>query len=443
MNVNGILSDLFLRIAKKLGFELQSKQIIVNDFKTVTDISITAVLSDRLATLIAADSDITITGDRTAEDVLNEIANKFFNTKLKVSIVTSCGTGDCLIVPVTDGIDFGFDIIENNNFYIDNSIGDNMRNVIIKRDEFVRDNNVYARYEAHMLMQDENGTTVCRIYRYAYKNDKEIDLNSIDKWSDIPTETIIPNVDRLLFGRIKCPTVNRENINSVQGVPITYGLDVAVTEAKDSYKRFNEEYRRKQTKIFARKDMFVKEENKGYVLPSGSVYQFTGGGDMDKDNLPLKEFSPDLRYDGLKGGVDFNFKMLEMFCGLSTGVLSEVESTFATATEIRASMNMTFAFINVMRKLIDSAMDDLMYAVAMLYNANSKRGALGKFTVGIEWDDSMKENSTETFNMMLQAKGVGELEDGEIMSWLKNIPLDKAKEIMEKMEQIDTDPDMV
>ena len=246
MNVNGILSDLFLRIAKKLGFELQSKQIIVNDFKTVTDISITAVLSDRLATLIAADSDITITGDRTAEDVLNEIANKFFNTKLKVSIVTSCGTGDCLIVPVTDGIDFGFDIIENNNFYIDNSIGDNMRNVIIKRDEFVRDNNVYARYEAHMLMQDENGTTVCRIYRYAYKNDKEIDLNSIDKWSDIPTETIIPNVDRLLFGRIKCPTVNRENINSVQGVPITYGLDVAVTEAKDSYKRFNEEYRRKQ-----------------------------------------------------------------------------------------------------------------------------------------------------------------------------------------------------
>lgn len=433
MTVNGLVSDLFLRIARKLGYELQKKQIVVNDFKTVSDISITSILADRLATLIVADSEITVTGDKSAEDVLNEIADKYFNAKLKVSIVAALGTGDCLIVPVTDGEVFGFDIIENDCFSIAKSLGDKLYNVVMKRDEFAKDNYTYTRYEAHMLMKDETSIPVYRVLRYAYKNDKEIPLDSVPDWKDIPVETIIPNVDRLLFGRIKCPTVNRDNINSSQGVPITYGLDVAVQKAKDSYIRFNEEYERKQTKIFARKDLFIKEVDNGYALPNGGVYQFVTGEDMDGGTLPIKEFSPDLRYDGLKGGVDFNFRMLELFCGLSSGVLSEVESSLATATEIKASQNMTFAFINVMRKLVDTAMNDLMYAVAMLYNANS-RLAIGKFEVNVEWDWSIQENSTETFQQYLQAYGIGEIKKGEIRSWLKNISREQAEKDLEEVE---------
>lgn len=432
--MNVFLSDLFLKIARKLGFELQTKQYIQNDFFVTTDISITSIMADRLATLIVADSDIDITGTNKVK-ILSDIAKKYFDVKLKTAVVTALGTGDCLIVPITNGKEYDIDIIENNNFAVINSIGDRLYSVVMKRDEFIRDNKTFSRYEYHGL-EEVNGVQICRIYRYGYVNDKEVGLHTVKEWENIPLETIIPGVDRLLFGRYKCPTVNRDNINSPQGVPITYGLDTAVLKAKESYVRFNEEYRRKQTKIFARKDLFTNDSDKGIIIPDKAIYQMLSG-DMDGE-LPIKEFSPDLRYDGLKGGVDFNFKMLEMFCGLSAGILTDVQSDLATATAIRASMNNSFAFIGTMRKVIESGTDDLIYAIAMLFNSNNDV-AIGSYSTNYDWDESMMENSNERFQQLLQSKSVGELEDGELMAWVKNIPLDQAKEIMSNME---TDPNM-
>lgn len=432
--MNSFISDLFLKVARKLGFELQPKQYITNDFFVTTDISITSIMADRLATLIVADSDIDVTGSDKVK-ILSDIAKKYFNVKLKTAVVTALGTGDCLIVPITDGKEYDTEIIENNSFAVIDSIGDKLYSVVMKRDEFVKDNKTYARYEYHGL-EEVNGVSVCRIYRYGYVDNKEVPLTSVDKWKDIPVETIITGVDRLLFGRYKCPTVNRDNINSPQGVPITYGLDTAVKKAKDSYVRFNEEFRRKETKVFASKQLFKKDKDDNIVLPDGGVFQAFKT-DLE-GKLPIQEFSPDLRYDGLKGGVDFNFKMLELFCGLSAGILTDVQSDLATATAIRASMNNSFAFIGTMRKVIESGTDDLIYAIAMLYNSNNDV-AIGSYSTNYDWDESMMENSNERFQQLIQAKGVGELEDGEVMAWVKNIPLDQAKDIMESMETVDND----
>src|SRR5574344_1600598 len=429
--MNSFISDLFLKVARKLGFELQPKPYIANDFFTTTDVSITSIIADRLATLIVADSDIDITGPDKAK-ILSDIAKRYFNVKLKTAVVTALGTGDCLIVPITDGKEYDIDIVENNNFAVINSIGDKLYSVVMKRDEFVKDNKTYARYEYHGL-EEVNGVSICRIYRYGYVNDKEVSLQSVKEWENIPTETIIPGVDRLLFGRYKCPTVNRDNINSPQGVPITYGLDTAVQKAKDSYVRFNEEYRRKQTQIFARKQLFKKDKDDNIVMPDGGVFQAFKT-DLE-GKLPIQEFSPDLRYDGLKCGVEFNFKMLELFCGLSAGILTDVQSDLATATAIRASMNNSFAFIGTVRKVIETGTDDLIYAIAMLYNSNNDI-AIGNYDVNYTWDFSMFENSTETFQQYLQAYGIGEIKKGEIRSWIKGIPQEQAEKDLEEVEEV-------
>ena len=258
MQISGILSDIFLKIANKLGFQLQSKQIQDTDFYDVSNISMTSVLSDRLSILIIADSDVEVTGSRS--QVLSEFMEDYFKNKLKPTVFTSLGTGDCLVVPVTNGKEFDVDIITNENFAVINSIGQKIYSAVMQRDTFTRNNNVYRRFEYHGL-EEVDGVSFCRIYRYGYINDKEVPLHSVKDWENIPTETIIPNVDQLLFGRFKCPTVNRENINSPQGVPITYGLSVAVEKAKESYIRFNDEYKRKETKIFASKQLWKKDND--------------------------------------------------------------------------------------------------------------------------------------------------------------------------------------
>lgn len=438
MQISGMLSDIFLKIANKLGYQLQPKQYIGNDFYDTTDISLTSVLANRLTTLIVADSDIEITGSEKAM-VLQEIAQEIFKIKIGTGVFTSLGTGDCLLVPVTNGKEFDIDIVENNKFAVVNSIGEKIYSCVMQRDEFIKNNNVYKRFEFHGI-EEVNGISICRIHRYGYVNDKEIPLSSVDEWKYIAEETIIPNTDRMIFGRFKCPTVNRDHINSVQGVPITYGLDIAVEKAKESYVRFNSEYKRKETKIFASRQLFKKDNDDNFVLPDSGTYVAVKT-DLD-GNLPIKEFSPDLRYNDLRGGVEFNFKMLELFCGLSNGILTDVQGVdLATATAIRASMHNTFAFVNTMRKIIEKGMDDLINGIAMLYNANSQNGAIGSYNTKYEWDDSLMENSTEMFNMLLQSQSLNIVSKAEVRSWLENEPIEVAEQKIKEIQQEENDSD--
>lgn len=433
--MNRIISDIFMKIADRLGLKLQEKEYFNNDFYDIHDISMTAVLADRLSTLITADSDIELVGNSAA--IIQDELQDFFDTRLKAATATALGTGDVLLVPVTNGENYDVDIIENNNFTVVDSIGNTIYSVIIKRDEFVKNYKTYRRLEYHGIETDADGKKYCHIHRYGCIDDIFVSLLSVEEWRDIPEDTIIPNVDKLLLGRIKCPVLNRKNINSPQGVPITYGLDEAVRRAKESYKMTGDEYQAKQTMIFAEKKLFVKDKDNNTVLPKSGVFELVRSG--TNEELPIKEFSPTLQGDQLQIGQEMQMKSLELFCGLDSGILTNVETSLATATAIRASMNHTFAFVNIMRKSIESAINDLVYAVTMLYNANTMGSALSNITPVFDWDESMMENSTEKFNMLLQGQSVDVVSDEELRAWLMNESKDQAKQALEEM-RVSSDP---
>src|SRR5574344_1812407 len=131
--MNSFISDLFLKVARKLGFELQPKQYIANDFFTTTDVSITSIIADRLATLIVADSDIDITGPDKAK-ILSDIAKRYFNVKLKTAVVTALGTGVCFIFHITNVKVYYIVFVDNNNFFFFNAIATNLIYTLSIRD---------------------------------------------------------------------------------------------------------------------------------------------------------------------------------------------------------------------------------------------------------------------------------------------------------------------
>ena len=70
----------------------------------------------------------------------------------------------------------------------------------------------------------------------------------------------------------------------------------------------------------------------------------------------------------------------------------------------------------------------------MLYNANSKNGVVGSYDVKYTWDDSIAENSAETFNMYLQSQALGIVAKKEMRSWLMNEPEDVAEKRIAEIE---------
>lgn len=399
--------------------------------------SLTSVLAERLTTLTVSDNEINVLGTGARAEYIRQFTEWLDNCKLSAISQVCLGTGDCLARPNTDGKRIGLDIIDNKHFVIVDSIGDFLYGVLIKCDEVKKENDIYERWEYHKLNTDVNGVSYVSITQVAFKNGKKVNISEVDSWAGLKDNQTIPNVDRLLFGRFKSPKLNRTDINSANGVPITYGAEYVVECAKESYERFNKEMKDSEKIVFADKRIFkaekVKNADGSYMevnkLPKGkNNVIMTVNGSSSVDGQPLiHEFNPEIRTDKLSVGMQENLKMLELVCGFDSGILSESNTKYENLDATRKSVQNTFAFITNYRKTLEQGIKDLMYAVNVICNYNNIT-PMGEYDLDFNWSDSFVENMAERFNELLQAHSVGAVTTSEVRSWVMDIDLDVAEE---------------
>lgn len=441
------IQTIFLNIAKRLGLELQRKPVELDDYSK-PGLSMTAVIANRVATLTLQDSVIDIVGNSARAKFIEEFMQQFQGWKMGVSAEVGLGTGDCLVKPYTDGKRIGVDIIKNGDFVVCESIEDYIKSCIIKVGEIVTDNGTkYERFETQIvrdgMTEDGQSASYLIIQNSAYKNGTQVPLDSVPAWADIKPEEIIPNVTATLFGRFKCPTVNRGNVNGVNGVKITHGLDDVMKKAAEAYERFNEEYKVKEPFIFADKTMFTKDEKGSLEIPKGKdrVFQLVRGNNDAGGQKLLQEYSPDIRSADLDTGIQVNFKMLELMAGLSAGILTSPTTNFATATEIRASLQATFAFITRFRRQIEVGTRQLLQAVDVIANRNNL-APIGDWDISFSWSASYIEQMAEHFNQLMMAQGVGAVSAAELREWLLDEDLETAKQRVAEIAE-ETGADMM
>lgn len=413
------------------------------DFFDTSNLSLTSILAERLTTLTISDNTINILGDSARSKYISRFVKWFNDTKLSSIAQVCLGTGDCFVRPNTDGKRIGIDIVPNENFIIVESTGDFISSMIVKCDEFVKNNETYERWEYLKLNVDMNGIPYESITQVAFKNGKQIPIASVQQWAGLKDNQLIPNVDRLLGGRFKCPKLNRKDVNSANGVPITYGNEYIVEQAKASYKRFNEEFDDSKKYLFADKRVFKTKKVKNAdgtvsevnMLPKGKENVImTVNGSTQVDGSPLlHEFNPSIRQTELSAGIQENLRMLELACGFDSGILSQSNFSYENLDATRKSVQNTFAFITNFRKVLEDGISDLLYAVNVICNFNQLT-PIGNYNVTFDWSDSYAENFTERFNELLQAHSIGAVSTAEIRAWVQNEPLDVAEETIENMD---------
>lgn len=429
MEIKGVLRGLFETIAKRLGYEINKKEKTAIDF-SADGLNPTAIGAAVITNIALDDSNIIISGNSERAKRLDDIKKYFLNSIENITCEIALGTGDALVRPYTDGKNIGLSVIGCDNFTIIESIGEKIKGIIIKLDEYETDRHTLRLFESQTLKPTELGETVV-ISRFAYRDNTEIDLSKT-KWQGFESEeTIFSN--QLLVGRYKCPTLNRKNYNSANGVPITFGCEDIIENIKKRYNDFNDEYDVKKGKLFADRTLFSKNKN-GELQYTGKnkISVVSGGldGGIDKQ---ISAYSPDIRDNSYKNGADFNFSILELCCGFSRGIFTAPETAFATATEMKNSLKKTFAFVKSFRNNIEQGNKELFNAIDIILNLNGE--TVGAWDIRHDWSYDYIESTTEKFNQLLQGHNVGAVKTQDLTAWVLGLDDEQAEKYVSEIKQ--------
>lgn len=435
MNIEATVKNIFVKIAEKIGLQLVEKKDNAISFSQ-SGVNPTSIGANVIANIAIDDSDIIIDGTNQRADVLRDFKDYYTDEFQTLAAEVSLGTGDAIVRPYTDGKYIGLNVIGNNNFIITECIGTHIKGVIMLLDEYTKNNKTYRLFESQTLKDGAENQSLVYVRRFVYLDDKETTLVNTS-WKDIQEEeTIIAN--QLLIGRYKCPTINRENYNSVDGVPITFGCEEIIDVIQNKYKQYNEEFDQKQSLIFADKTMFNnknsedKDAGTKKQINGKTFFKIKGGLNGNVQDM-IEDYSPAIRETEFREANNFNLSVLELCCGFSRGVFTTPETAFATATEMKNSLKKTFAFVKRFRKRLELGDRMLFNAINIIMNINGTT-PLGEWELRHDWSYDYVEETKERFNQLVQGHSQGVVKDETLCAWINNLDEEEAARYMAELK---------
>ena len=227
-------------------------------------------------------------------------------------------------------------------------------------------------------------------------------------YKEINDRIIIPNVDRCLFGYFKSPIDNRKS-GGTYGVPITYGCGSTINEIYEVIEQIKREYHLKEAFVGADTTMF-KGDN---ALPTNGLYRKVDSG----DDTFWEVFDPAIRDSSYYARLQELYERLEKQVGTSKGVLTNVETSNATATEIKRAMYDTYTIVEDSREQFEKGLNDFMYACDVLANYYNL-GPQGEYEIIYDWSYVLLENSQETWNQLIAGKNNNVVKEVELRQFL-------------------------
>ncbi|MBO7527957.1 MAG: hypothetical protein J6T74_08765 [Clostridia bacterium] len=414
-----ILTNVFKINTQTTDKEIDDNSKYARIYESIDDINFNAIFSNKLANYTISDSNMNIEGENPRADLLDKTGQSMWKKAKKITSM-AFGYGGIIIVPYVKGGKIYYNLVPQDRLTIDEIDGELITAATVLAERKVitgaANKKVYLRWTNYKV---ENNNMVIS---QQFSDEKGNKIPAPDFWKDIQEVRTITNVDRVLFGYIKSP-VNNRRANDKYGVPITYGCDATILEIKETMKQLIREYELKECFVGADVTMF----NGKNALPSNGLFK-----KIDSTNDDFFEvFDPQFRDYTMR--LQELYKRLEHEVGTSYGILSEVQSQQATATEIKRSMYDTFTLCSDMQRNIEKGMDDFFYACNVLANAFNL-SPQGEYNVGFDWSYSLVEDSETEWSQLIWANNNGIVKDVEIRQWL--YPDETLEESQQAIDEI-------
>ena len=416
-----ILNNVFKIKTQTTEKEIDENNKYAKLYENIDNINFTNIFANKLANYTISDSTMTIEGENKRVDLLNMTGQSMWKKSKKI-VSLAFGYGGVIIVPYVKGGKIYYNLVPQDRLTIDETDGELITGATVLAEKKVINSTIgqkiYLRWTNYKV---ENGNMVIT---QQYSDEKGNQISVPDFWKDIQEVRTITNVDRVLFGYIKSPINNRKS-NDKYGVPITYGCEATILEIKQTLKQLIREYELKETFVGADATMF----NGKNALPANGIFK-----KIDSTNDDFFEvYDPQFRDYTIR--LQELYKRLEHEVGTSYGILSEVSTQNATATEIKRSMYDTFTICDDMRTSIEKGLDDFFYACNVLANAFNL-SPQGEYEINFDWSYSLLEDTQTEWSQLTYAENKGIVSKVELRQWLKpDETLEESKKAIEEIEE--------
>lgn len=421
-----ILNNIFHITTETRQKEVEDNFKYAVEYERIDDINFNAIFSNKLANYVINDSNMNLVGENDRVELLNKTGQSMWKKAKKITSM-AFGYGGIFIIPYVKKGKLYYSLVPQGRVTIDSLDGDVITGatVLAERREVTQQlgqTKIYLRWTNYRL--EKNNIVI----EQKFTDETGKAIPTPDFWKNIMTKQTITNVDRVLFAYIKSPVNNRKS-NDKYGVPITYGCDATIKEIKEAMKQLAREYELKEAFVGADVTMF----NGDNALPKNGLFKKIDSGVDDF----FEVFDPQFR--DYTGRLQELYVRLEHEIGTSAGIISEMQTQNATATEIKRAMYDTFTIVDDMRSNIEKAMDDFFYACDILANAYNL-SSRGDYEINFDWSYALLEDTGEEFNHLIAGVNQNVISKAELRNWIKpDEELEQSEEAVKKIEKENPD----
>lgn len=413
-------------VGQKTQREMEKSSENKRKYEETDGVNFTAIFSGALANKAVNDCNMTITDANDGESRRSEFISAALAPvwdDIKHITAQALGKGGKFLIPYVSGDKVYINAVDQVWCAVNDTLGDGTITALsVAADRKEIKGSCYWRITDYTVA----GSNLHIQNRILNATGGEVSPEIDPEWAGITPEIIIGNVDRVPVGFLKCPKDSRRE-GMFYGVPITYGSGDTIRQINELIAQIESEYKLKKAFVGADEGLFGKDNH----LPENGLFKvFRTGGALNANGQSLWEvFDPPIRDSSYYVRYNALCAQLEKEVGTSRGILTEPATYGATATEIKSANHDTFCLVSDIRKQIQKCFEDLAYSVDMYaeFFGLTPAGATGDYKVTFDWDMSLVESSSETFDQLSELESRGLISGARLNSWVTGQSMEDAQ----------------
>lgn len=234
----------------------------------------------------------------------------------------------------------------------------------------------FTRFERHYFI---NGNLTIENKCFHSQTSRDIglpcSLEAVEEWANIdPGPITYPGMSRMDFGYYRNPIKNRID-GSVCGVSVYESAVDLIRKADIQGARLDWEYESGERAIHVDNKALKQDKSTGRFSMEKLKKRLYRGLNLEagKDQELLKEYSPEMRDEAFKRGLEEYKREIEFSVGLAYGDLSDVQEVAKTATEIKTSKNRKYNRVTAIQNNLYDCLEDFAAGLAF-YNSMLNSG---------------------------------------------------------------------